>query len=311
MYAEVDSAVSERTNFHLSAALGRVYTPHAYGSPAQPVIRGPARTEGLSHQFYVPSTNPHVAAFAQRTGWAASPLFGSTQGYTPFEGIELGCKVKATFLRGGLICENGGKLIKDLRAGLGPKVKIMAPPTNCLSPIGEELIRKGLAKEIGDAAEIWRRQLAVEWLGRELPPEFWFLWLGTVVNRLGGFAVPFLMLYLTAKLQMDAASAALYVSVLGAGSFVAQLVGGEVADRLGRIAQVGIALVAERLGDERDDLSPNACARQRVLERLLDHVPDPARRCRDQGGPDRDRRSASSRLQRHPDARRASLDQQL
>lgn len=30
----------------------------------------------------------------------------STQGYTPFEGIELGCKVKATFLRGGLICEN-------------------------------------------------------------------------------------------------------------------------------------------------------------------------------------------------------------
>ena len=31
----------------------------------------------------------------------------STQGYTPFEGIELGCKVKATFLRGGLIYENG------------------------------------------------------------------------------------------------------------------------------------------------------------------------------------------------------------
>jgi allantoinase len=31
----------------------------------------------------------------------------STQGYTPFEGIELGCMVKATFLRGGLICENG------------------------------------------------------------------------------------------------------------------------------------------------------------------------------------------------------------
>jgi allantoinase len=31
----------------------------------------------------------------------------STQGYTPFEGIELSCKVKATFLRGGLIYENG------------------------------------------------------------------------------------------------------------------------------------------------------------------------------------------------------------
>ena len=31
----------------------------------------------------------------------------STQGYTPFEGLELGSKVKATFLRGELICENG------------------------------------------------------------------------------------------------------------------------------------------------------------------------------------------------------------
>lgn len=37
----------------------------------------------------------------------------STQGYTPFEGIELGARVKATFLRGELVCENGnvtGKL---------------------------------------------------------------------------------------------------------------------------------------------------------------------------------------------------------
>jgi allantoinase len=31
----------------------------------------------------------------------------STQGYTPFEGIELSHKVKATFLRGELCCENG------------------------------------------------------------------------------------------------------------------------------------------------------------------------------------------------------------
>ncbi|MDH4190951.1 MAG: dihydroorotase family protein [Betaproteobacteria bacterium] len=31
----------------------------------------------------------------------------STQGYTPFEGIELAARVKATYLRGQLICENG------------------------------------------------------------------------------------------------------------------------------------------------------------------------------------------------------------
>jgi hypothetical protein len=34
----------------------------------------------------------------------------------------------------------------------------------------------------------------------EMPVSFWYLWLGTLVNRLGGFAVPFLMLYLTTRL---------------------------------------------------------------------------------------------------------------
>jgi MFS family permease len=68
----------------------------------------------------------------------------------------------------------------------------------------------------------------------ELPAAFWFLWLGTVVNRLGGFAVPFLMLYLTARLAIEPAVAAIVVSTLGLGSFVAQLTGGELADRLGR-----------------------------------------------------------------------------
>jgi MFS family permease len=67
-----------------------------------------------------------------------------------------------------------------------------------------------------------------------LPATFWFLWLGTIVNRLGGFAVPFLMLYLTARLELTVSSAAIVVSALGAGSFAAQLTGGELADRLGR-----------------------------------------------------------------------------
>jgi MFS family permease len=70
--------------------------------------------------------------------------------------------------------------------------------------------------------------------GRDLPSSFWFLWFGTVINRLGGFAVPFLMLYLTGRLGISPATAALMVSVLGAGSFFAQLTGGELADRLGR-----------------------------------------------------------------------------
>ena len=36
----------------------------------------------------------------------------STQGYTPFEGIELKAKVMATFLRGELVCENGNVIGK-------------------------------------------------------------------------------------------------------------------------------------------------------------------------------------------------------
>ena len=86
-------------------------------------------------------------------------------------------------------------------------------------------LREGLPLELLDGKRVY---------GRDLPPQFWFLWLGTVVNRLGGFAVPFLMLYLTGRLGIGPAEAALMVSVLGAGSFCSQLTGGELADRLGR-----------------------------------------------------------------------------
>lgn len=68
----------------------------------------------------------------------------------------------------------------------------------------------------------------------DLPESFWFLWAGTIINRLGAFAVPFLMLYLTARLGYTPGTAAAVVSTLGAGSFAAQLVGGELADRFGR-----------------------------------------------------------------------------
>jgi hypothetical protein len=43
----------------------------------------------------------------------------------------------------------------------------------------------------------------------DLPSSFWYLWLGTVVNGVGGFATPFLMLHLTARLGMPPAAAEL------------------------------------------------------------------------------------------------------
>lgn len=67
-----------------------------------------------------------------------------------------------------------------------------------------------------------------------LPPTYWLIWSGTLINRLGGFVIPFLTLYLTVQRQIPVSQAALMVSFFGAGSFVAQLTGGELTDRLGR-----------------------------------------------------------------------------
>lgn len=67
-----------------------------------------------------------------------------------------------------------------------------------------------------------------------LPPAYWLIWIGTLINRLGGFVIPFLTLYLTSQRQIPVSQAALMVSLFGAGSFIAQLSGGELTDRLGR-----------------------------------------------------------------------------
>lgn len=67
-----------------------------------------------------------------------------------------------------------------------------------------------------------------------LPRLYWVLWTGTLINRLGMFVVPFLTLYLTTRREIPVSQAALMVSLLGAGSFLSQLVGGELTDRLGR-----------------------------------------------------------------------------
>jgi MFS family permease len=67
-----------------------------------------------------------------------------------------------------------------------------------------------------------------------LPPTYWLIWIGTLINRLGGFVIPFLTLYLTVQRKIPVSQAALMVSLFGAGSFIAQLTGGELTDRFGR-----------------------------------------------------------------------------
>jgi MFS family permease len=67
-----------------------------------------------------------------------------------------------------------------------------------------------------------------------LPAAFWWLWLSTLVNKLGSFVTTFMALYLTVVRGYSASYAGLVVSLFGVGSAVASLVGGVLADRIGR-----------------------------------------------------------------------------
>ena len=67
-----------------------------------------------------------------------------------------------------------------------------------------------------------------------LPSTFWWLWIGTLVNRAGAFVLPFLAFYLTDELDLTPAFVGLVLGAFGLGSTVAALVGGVLSDRLGR-----------------------------------------------------------------------------
>lgn len=86
----------------------------------------------------------------------------------------------------------------------------------------------------------WDTEIAV------LPTTYWTIWLGTLIDRLGCFVVPFLALYLTRERGLTAAQAGLVVSLQGAGGIGAGLIGGALADRIGRkpTATAGLVLGA-------------------------------------------------------------------
>jgi allantoinase len=85
----------------------------------------PAKRFGLNAKGDIaPGLDADLALVDPRASWTIRAAESeSTQGYTPFEGIELGCKVKATFLRGGLIYENG-------KAIGPPRGRYLHRPTN-------------------------------------------------------------------------------------------------------------------------------------------------------------------------------------
>lgn len=68
----------------------------------------------------------------------------------------------------------------------------------------------------------------------QLPRAFWALWVCQLVNRLGGFVQPFLVLYLTNDRHVSASTAGAVVAAVGAGTVTAQFAGGWMTDHLGR-----------------------------------------------------------------------------
>lgn len=76
---------------------------------------------------------------------------------------------------------------------------------------------------------------------RAMPPAAWALYAGTFVNRFGTFVVPFLILYLTRN-GYSIPQAGLAASAYGAGSLGASMVGGLIADRLGRRNAIALSM---------------------------------------------------------------------
>ena len=77
-----------------------------------------------------------------------------------------------------------------------------------------------------------------------LPRAFWVLWAGPLVNRLGPMVEPFLAFYLTGMRGLSLAQTGLMMAVFGAGSVFSQMLGGYLADRVGRRATLAGGMLA-------------------------------------------------------------------
>jgi MFS family permease len=78
---------------------------------------------------------------------------------------------------------------------------------------------------------------------RLLPRAAWILFGGTFINRFGSFVMPFLAIYMSRQ-GFTPAQAGLAVSSYGGGHIVASMLGGHLADRIGRRHTIALSMFA-------------------------------------------------------------------
>jgi predicted MFS family arabinose efflux permease len=66
-----------------------------------------------------------------------------------------------------------------------------------------------------------------------LPKSVWQLFIVTLINRTGTMVVPFLVLYLTKKLNFSPTQAGFILTVYGIGAIVTSPLSGKLCDRIG------------------------------------------------------------------------------
>jgi len=78
---------------------------------------------------------------------------------------------------------------------------------------------------------------------RGLPRIYWILWAGALINRLGGFVLPLLALYLTGERGIAVEQVGFIIALWGGGSLIGGTLGGFLADRIGRRRTLILVLV--------------------------------------------------------------------
>src|SRR5215218_1387756 len=76
-----------------------------------------------------------------------------------------------------------------------------------------------------------------------LPRPVWILFIGSFLNKFGAFVVPFLAIYMTRQ-GYTLADAGFAISAYGIGNLVASLLGGYLADTLGRRKTIVLSMLS-------------------------------------------------------------------